>query len=204
MARLPDSSPCFSFSNLMRGNRHRQITCIVHAKLAGALEQDFAVTVDCGSRNLPGVRTGVSRSPGSQLCRAVLAGAVRARWQCSSGTQPPRGRSPVKQCAHRFVPSRPPAPAHSSHVASAADPAPSARRRLAAAIFLRLVASLDRASVPGHRLTGARECSFLWRTGALRRDAPVDLSRSVPARGDTVRGPPRRELHGWRTVQSPY
>ena len=50
---------------------------------------------------------------------------------------------------------------------------------------------------------GARECSFLWRTGALLRDAPVDQSRSMPARGDAVRGPPRLELHRWRTVQSP-
>lgn len=121
------------------------------------------------------------------MSRAVLASGSRARDRGPAGVG--RVGSPVK-CAHRFVPSRPPSPAHSSHVSSAADPAPSVRpsarrRRAAAAIFLRLVASLDCASGPARRLTGARVFVPVALCYQLR-DAPADLSR-VATRSGTRR-----------------
>jgi hypothetical protein len=95
------------------------IRCLVilTGKSPGAcspLEQGFAVTVGGGTReSLPDPEyVPNTRSPGSQLCRAVVAGAVHGGSvaQC----QGPRGgggggsvaATPVK-CAHRFViPSR--------------------------------------------------------------------------------------------------
>jgi hypothetical protein len=111
------------------------------------------------------------------LCRAEPSSASRrrARWQCGSGSgTQQRGGSPVK-CAHRFVPSRPPAPALLTPPTSRRRRTPP--RRLVAGWPLRYSSdSLPHwAGPPSH---GARECSFLWRALVLCRAMLLSTCRA--------------------------